>query len=519
MNAAPIGSVNPILTGFNPDPSIVLVGDYYYLCTSSFEYFPGLPIYRSDNLSDWEQIGNVVTRAGQLRESAPTNLGAWAPTIRHRDGVFYVTVGEVAGRGVVVFSATDPAGPWDDGVELVQGGYDPDLAWDTDGTCYLTFTKMMFGDDTELEDGHGGLQLVPVDLASGRLLGEIKPIWQQRREFFPEGSHLYRIGDYWYLTVAEGGTDRGHMISLGRSSSIDGPYEEYPHNPVLSARSTMRKVQNTGHADLFQTKEGDWAMVLLGVRPLGLTSSFSPLGRETFITPVDWVDGWPVPRPVELGAQRVQEFRDDFDGAVLGSGWISPQRLPSEVGTIGGGHYAISGQSWRHLTETAPNLVAKRLQLTRGVVTTKLKLAQPGTTAGLVLRYNECANFAIELGAMSAEDAEAQDAAPRLSARFEGYLVKQRIDADTAPVPDAEGWYTLYLDIKPPQFEFSPKGLGSDLVELGWIDGAGTKHAVAEFDGRYLSQEFNGSFTGRVVGPYCEFGAVLVTGFAEVGVG
>ena len=132
-----------MLPGFYPDPSIVRVGDDYYLATSTFEYLPGIPVFHSQDLVEWELIGHVVDRDGQLGAELPTNGGAWAPTIRHRDGTFYVVVTDAMGRGMLIFSATDPAGPWSDGT-LVDGihGIDPDLAWDSDGTAYITYSGL-----------------------------------------------------------------------------------------------------------------------------------------------------------------------------------------------------------------------------------------------------------------------------------------------------------------------------------------------------------------------------------------
>ena len=143
-----------------------------------------------------------------------------------------------------------------------------------------------------------------VDLAAGKALEEPRALWSGTGLKFPEAPHVYRHGEYWYLLIAEGGTERGHGVSVARGPSPEGPFEGHPANPVLSARSTSRPIQNTGHADLVETPDGGTALVLLGVRPLGATVAFSPLGRETFLTDVDWVDGWPQPEPVELAPAR-----------------------------------------------------------------------------------------------------------------------------------------------------------------------------------------------------------------------
>jgi xylan 1,4-beta-xylosidase len=292
---------NPLLPGFNPDPSIVRAEGVYYLVTSTFEYLPGIPVYRSTDLVDWTQIGNVATRAEQLQiGEVPTGLGVWAPTIRFREGTFYVIVTiPFSPKGCVVYTATDPAGPWDDGT-TIEGvnGIDPDLAWDDDGTAYVTFSGLaLSGHDL---GKHLGIQQVRVDLTAGKALEEPRTLWSGTGLKFPEAPHVYRHGEYWYLMIAEGGTERGHGVSVARGRSPEGPFEGHPGNPVLSARSTSRPIQNTGHADLVDTPDGGTALVLLGVRPLGGTVAFSPLGRETFLTAVNWVDDWPEPEPVEL---------------------------------------------------------------------------------------------------------------------------------------------------------------------------------------------------------------------------
>ena len=273
---------NPLISGFNPDPSIVQVDRAYYLVTSTFEYLPGIPVYRSADLVSWAQIGNVATRPEQVQVGdVQTGGGVWAPTIRYRDGVFYVIVTiAMSGRGCVVFTATDPAGPWSDGTTIEGvGGIDPDLAWDDDGTAYVTFSGL-YTNDVEAMGLHKGIQQVRVDLEAGTARDEPRSLWSGTGLKFPEAPHIYHRGDYWYLMIAEGGTERGHGVSIGRGSSPEGPFEGHPANPVLSARSTSRPIQNTGHADLFDTTDGGTALVLLGVRPLGATQAFSPSGGK-----------------------------------------------------------------------------------------------------------------------------------------------------------------------------------------------------------------------------------------------
>lgn len=300
---------NPILPGFNPDPSIVAVDGTYFLVTSTFEYLPGLPVYQSTDLIGWERVGHVVTRPEQVGlEHVPSPGGVWAPTIRYRDGVFYLIVTVMlAPRGCVVFTATDPAGPWSDGTPLpAVDGIDPDLAWDDDGVAYVTFARF----------GAGILQL-RVDLGTGDSLEPARVLWSGTGLRMPEGPHLYRRGDDdWYLLIAEGGTERGHVVSIARGTSPRGPFIGAPTNPVLTARSTGNPVQNLGHGDLVETPSGGTAMVHLGVRPLGFAQAFSPLGRETFLTDVAWVDGWPVVEMVTVGTHAASSDVRTFDAGL-----------------------------------------------------------------------------------------------------------------------------------------------------------------------------------------------------------
>jgi len=192
---------NPLIAGFNPDPSIVVVDGVYYLVTSTFEYLPGLPVYRSTDLREWTQIGNVITRPGQVDiEHVPTPGGVWAPTIRYRAGIFYVIVTVMlGGRGCVIFTA----GPWSQGIPIsAVDGIDPDLAWGADGTAYVTFAAL-----------GRGIRQVRVDLDAGRALEPPRSLCSGTL-YAPEGPHLHRRGDYWYLVIAEGGTDRGHSVSV-----------------------------------------------------------------------------------------------------------------------------------------------------------------------------------------------------------------------------------------------------------------------------------------------------------------
>lgn len=490
---------NPLIPGFNPDPSILRDGENYYLVTSSFEFLPGMPIYHSKDLINWELLTHVVDRSEQLGiDGVPTNGGLWAPTIRKHLNKYYVTVknaamGRPGSRAMLIFSADDPAGPWSDGVD-VDGpqGIDPDLAWDENGDCYMTFSGLSFATG---EAKHHGIQQLKVNPDTGEVLSEVYNLWEGAGLMFPEGPHLYKIKGYWYLLAAEGGTDRGHAVTIARSKSITGPFESAPNNPILSARSMFRSVQNTGHADLFETPDGGWAMVCLGVRALGLSNAFSPLGRETFITNFEWVDGWPQVEPVEVNdILPAPSFNDDFSAAELGKDWVGIRRYPAEVVSLTNSGLNIPSSGFT-MSDLAPDCIAKRQQILIGEVFAQV---ETDDTAGLAVRYNEKAHYDIEIQP------------DNLVARFCVNTIVHEV-----ATPKSSNLHQLYIAFRERPSGFSIGGVAPDYVELGWQDDAGELHEVATFDGRFLTQEANSSFTGRMIAIYSVKGNTLLRKYEE----
>ncbi|WP_203861719.1 glycoside hydrolase family 43 protein [Plantactinospora mayteni] len=481
---------NPVVAGFHPDPSVCRVGEDYFLACSSFEYFPGVPIFHSRDLVHWEQLGNALDRPSQLSlpPETPSSGGIYAPTLRHHDGRFWLIVTNVApGGGNLVVTATDPAGPWSEPVRLAGiAGIDPDLAWDGEGRCWCTYA---------------GVHQVRVDPDTGETFGSPKRLWSGAPGAqAPEAPHLYRIGGYWYLLIAEGGTERGHAVSVARAAAPDGPFEPCPANPILTHRGTNRPIQNTGHADLVQAADGSWWMVLLGVRPRGGTPGWHVLGRETFLAPIAWVDGWPVVGEVgpAMAAppwppQPVAEppLRDDFDAERLHPRWISVRSRPAECwsttdrpgwltlhargGSLDDPDVTFLGRRQQHLSCRVRALVD----------------AGDGR-GGLAVRLDERHHYEIEAG-----DGQVLVTARTGSLRSTVATrtppagpVRLRIDVVASP---AESWH--------PREE-------PDLLRLGVEASDGTFDVLAELDGRYLSTEVAGGFTGRVIGMYAVAGTV-----------
>ena len=280
------GYRNPVLPGFYPDPSVCRVGDDYYMVNSTFCYFPGVPVHHSKDLIHWEQIGHCITRPTQTRLQ---NIGTWngiyAPTIRHHDGTFYMVTTNVSGGGNFYVTTKAPAGEWSDPVYVREGGIDPDLFFDDDGKTYLLTAQ-----------GAGEIHLAEIDLATGRLLSRSEIIWRGTGGRCAEGPHMYKKDGWYYLMIAEGGTEYGHCETIARSRNLRGPFEGCPSNPILShalARGYQNPIQGTGHADLIQAHDGSWWLVCLAFRPLN--GFHHVLGRETFLAPVKWDEnGWPV---------------------------------------------------------------------------------------------------------------------------------------------------------------------------------------------------------------------------------
>ncbi|MFM2321808.1 MAG: hypothetical protein RL612_955 [Actinomycetota bacterium] len=487
---------NPLIPGFNPDPSVVRVGDDYYLCTSSFEYLPGLPIYHSKDFIHWNLIGHVVTTEHQLASAnIPTNGGAWAPTIRFHDGVFYVVVTDAMGRGTLVFSATDPAGKWSDGIVTNISGIDPDIYWDESGVCYATFSGLQL---TGKEFGkHLGIQQAKIDLTTGQLLEEPRSIWSGVGGMFPEAPHIYKVNDWYYLFIAEGGTERGHGESVARSRHLEGPYEGGPNNPFLSARSTIRPIQNTGHGDLVQLANGDWVMVLLGMRTRGQTRSFSSLGRETFATNITWVDGWPVAEPVYASdVVPAPEFVEDFSGSEISQEFVAIRRLPASVSELKADGLHIKGEG-SSMSDLRPAFIGRRLRRHEGIVRANVSVNGVG---GISIRYDEVSHYDIEI------------ANGKVIARSSLSRIVHEVEANNY---SDDGKTELYMEFVTSPETFTIDGQSCDFIRLGYFDKSGKQQLVAEFDGRFLAAEVACSFTGRVIGVYCTEGEVVLHKYSE----
>jgi xylan 1,4-beta-xylosidase len=298
---------NPILRGFNPDPSIIRVGEDYYVATSTFEWFPGVQIHHSRDLVNWRLLTRPLTRPSQLNMlGASDSCGVWAPCLTHADGKFWLiftdvkrygrtTVGGASGASLRDFhnylvTADDIEGPWSDPVYLNSSGFDPSLFHDDDGKMWLL---NQLWDHRPGRNRFAGIVAQQYDPAAQALLGERRNIFPGTALGLTEAPHLYKRDGWYYLITAEGGTGFGHAVTMARSRTLEGPYEVHPDGPVLTARDRPHvALQRAGHADLVETPDGTTWMAYLCGRPLP-NRGRCVLGRETAIQPMIWGDdGW-----------------------------------------------------------------------------------------------------------------------------------------------------------------------------------------------------------------------------------
>jgi hypothetical protein len=465
-------SSRPVVPGFYPDPTVCRVGDDYYLATSSFEYAPGVPLFRSTDLLSWTQVGNVLDRPSQLTVAgglAGASRGIYAPTLRHHDGRFWMVTTDV-GRiddGHLLVHAADPAGPWSEPAFTAGAvGIDPDLAWDGPD-CYLTWKR---------EDG-GGIWQALLDPETGRLLSEPRLLWTGTGLAQTEGPHLLRRGRWWYLVVAEGGTGRGHAVSVARSERPSGPFAGCPANPVLSHRSLDGPVQSTGHGDLVERQDGTWAMLYLGVRPAGSPHRFHVNGRETFLAGVDWVDDWPVVDEdrFDVPAARTS-FVDRFAEPELDPRWVSPGRHPGEFAAPGpAGLELAPGRA--PVARVAERMLAVRTRDERWTAVVRLARGD----AAVVVRIDDAHWAGVE--------------------RVGDQVLARAVVGDLDQVLDraVAGTGEVDLLVRAVPATGERRHRGPDRLELGLVVD-GRPQVLAGIDGRYVSTEVAGGFTGRVLG-------------------
>ncbi|MCL1870483.1 MAG: glycoside hydrolase family 43 protein [Promicromonosporaceae bacterium] len=484
LDPAWVGSTNPVLPGFYPDPSVCRVdgedGTWFYLASSTFEYLPGIPVHRSRDLVSWELVGHAVERPGQVDLGTVGDSGGmFAPTIRHDGARFLVVctlVGGVEGAsGNFVVTATDAAGPWSDPVWWHDDGIDPSLLVDDDGRLWGHGTRLAREPEWDQQTEVWVREVDPVTLT---LQGPEHVVWTGavRGAVWAEGPHLYRRGDTCYLLAAEGGTGAHHAISVARGAGPAGPFTGNPCNPVLTHRHLGGRypVTNVGHADLVDAPDGSTWALCLATRPV---DGFDPLGRETFLVPVEWEQGWPVfapgvgtlvpepprPAPAPVAGAREEEL-------------ISPRRFPGEVADVtpDGGLEVRPGAG---LGSPAPAFVGRRLTAHRATASVEVLDVPDGAEAGVALRYRASAWVSLTVtphagGALLRAVRRAGDA--------------EEVVAELTVAGPAAGTAVIEVD--------GARG------HARWLAADGTVVDVADLDLSHLGAAASGGFVGVVVG-------------------
>jgi alpha-N-arabinofuranosidase len=503
---------NPVLPGFHPDPSITRVGDDFYLVTSTFGWFPGIPVFHSRDLVNWRLIGHAIDRAGQLDLSGVRMVtdGVYAPTIEHHAGTFYIFNTCTRCGGNFYVTATDPAGPWSDPVWLDFDGIDPSLFVDDDGRAWLVNNGPPAGEPRY--EGHRAIWIQAFDLAAGRLAGPRtllvdggvnpadKPIWA-------EGPHIYKHDGWYYLSAAEGGTAQDHSQTIYRSRQVKGPYTPGPVNPTLTQRDLPGdrpdRVEATGHADLVQLDDGTSWAVFLATRPFAGQATL--LGRETWLLPVTWRNGWPlvlergqpvpwvVPKPKLPADAPVDWSRwsDSFDGAKLSEEWLQmrgPGTMQWNALDRARGELVLVAGSDAASTSGRPHFLGRRMRHPQAQWTVRFAFApeREGDLAGLLAFMDE--EHFIVAGIEGGADG------PKLVVRRrdgEGDGVNGAL-VTAAALPGRAGEIDLRLTID------------KAAAALDWRPaGRGTWRVLArDVDVMHMASVNAGLFAGTVVGPY-----------------
>lgn len=487
---AQVSYQNPVLPGFHPDPSICKVGDDYFMVNSSFGYFPGVPVFHSTNLVNWEQIGYVLDREEQVPlAKAETTLGIFAPTIRYHNGLFYMITTNITDKGNFFVTAKNPAGPWSNPIWIETPGIDPSLFFDDNGKVYVTSAQ-----NWGLVKNR--IVMSAIDIASGKLLSQPVTIWKGTGGKFPEGPHLYKKDGFYYLMIAEGGTEYGHKVTIARSKNIWGTYQSNPANPILThatADEENNPIQGTGHADLVQTNDGSWFMVALGFRPL---NDHQILGRETFLAPVVWKQNeWPIVNgngaisldmkvdklPAAVTAKNYNQ-NEDFNRDSLGFEWnYINNPIPQNYSlTEHKGYLRLYGSEKSLSENPGVTFVGRRQQHFKfnAITTIDFNPITENEEAGIALYKDALHHYKLFIRKIGKE-----------RELILAYNIG-KINAIEKRIPLQEG--TVKLTISGTQ----------EFYEFGFSQGNDTLTSLGKVETKYLSTETAGGFTGVYIGLY-----------------
>ncbi|MEP9402935.1 glycoside hydrolase family 43 protein [Sphingomonas sp. VNH70] len=496
---------NPILSGYYPDPSVLRVGEDYYLALSSFAHFPGIPIFHSRDLIHWTQIANAIDRPTQLNLAGRrASQGVFAPDISWHAGTFYIANTCVECGGNFVITAKDPRGPWSDPVWLPFEGIDPSIHWEGD-RAWIVNNRAPPGPPRY--DGHRAIWIQEYDWRAGRMVGDATLLLDggvdpARNPVWIEGPHILKKDGWYYLLAAEGGTSVHHSQVALRARTLLGPYLPDPANPILTQRDLSddrpHPITSAGHAKLVQTQRGDWWATFLAVRPYA--GDYYNTGRETFLLPVRWQDGWPVilPKgqaiPTALPAPRLPRgaaprqptsgdfgYVDRFDGRSLDLGWIGLRNPTRPFYHLKDGELILDGGAPLGDQSGVPGFVGRRQQHAVATVHTTLRFVPEADDdrAGLAAIQSDASYLFFGLTRIAGRTAIA------LYTRAKG---DERLVASAPLTADGPVTLTLRIDRDRMGFDYRVDGRSATLAE--------------GVDARFLSTHDAGGFTGTVIGPY-----------------
>jgi alpha-N-arabinofuranosidase len=406
---------NPILAGYYPDPSICRAGDDFYLVNSSFAFYPGLPIFHSKDLLNWNQIGYALDRPEQLDlEGHGVSRGLFAPSITYHKGTFYIVCTKVDRVGNFVITAKDPKGPWTNPVSIPDvNGIDPALFFD-DNKAYIVYNSIP-PDNKPLYNGHRTIRMREFDATSLKTIGEEKIVVNggtdiSKKPVWIEAPHIIKRDGWYYLICAEGGTGYNHSEVIFRSKSVEGPYISHEKNPILTQRhlDTLRKhpITTTGHADFVEGKDGKWWAVFLGCRPY--EGDFYNTGRETFMAPVEWKDGWlqfnlggdevkysyPINAKIDKNAEKFNgnyHFRDEFKNTNLNVRYNFLRTVKEKWYNVADGALTLNVRPETCAGRSNPSFIGFHQPHLKGYAATSIRFtaAIENEKAGLLLFQNE----------------------------------------------------------------------------------------------------------------------------------
>ncbi|WP_077619374.1 glycoside hydrolase family 43 protein [Bacillus sinesaloumensis] len=510
---------NPILTGFNPDPSICRAGEDYYIAVSTFEWFPGVGIYHSKDLKNWKLVSRPLNRLSQLNMfGSPDSGGIWAPQLSYSDGQFWLIYTDVKGiRGrwkdcynyLVTCDTID--GEWSEPVHLNSSGFDPSLFHDDDGRKYLA---NMVWDHRVGNHNFYGIILQQYSHEEKKLIGKKEIIFHGTDIKLTEAPHIYKVDNYYYLLTAEGGTEYDHQATIARSENLWGPYEIYPE-PLITSRGDIRNpLQKAGHASMVHTHTDEWFLVHLTGRPLLKEENepflaprgFCPLGRETAIQRIEWKNDWPQvvggnqpsleiegPAIPEVKWETEVEGKDDFDGEVLGLDFQT-LRIPLEENILSlkdrPGHLRLYGKESLTSQFTQAH-VARRWQHFNFTAETKVSFNPESfqQAAGMVNYYNTNNWTALQI-TWNEEKGRVLDLTT-----CDNYALEQPLKGEDIVIPNEVEYVYIRTIVKMNTYQYTYS-----------FDGTNWETIPVTFASKKLSDEYikGSAFTGAFVGMQCQ---------------